>query len=271
MSKIITIQSNHNTQPQLPAVDLLCEIVPGDGCFGHIPALPGLCFRGEDPSELQRTSPDQIKKYIEWLIIENLSDLNPLVIGLMPHVDGSYFNSIHVVIKEIVAGSPVWISGNPAVLFNYDLHPMKNPEVLAYLQFTGQVLKHIGHIIESLSRSQLLKKPDSESRSSGEILTHIGNCVWWYCSRLDDSLPEPDDVIEETPLHRIDRLFDHAKEYLISVPQSLRKTVHVPSRYQTNDPLEKWTHTKTCRRQAEHAWEHLGELMQILSQDRKSD
>jgi hypothetical protein len=55
---------------------------------------------------------------------------------------------------------------------------------------------------------------------------------------------------------RIERLLEAAGEYLLAVPLQARTTVHVPSRFLTLDPREAWTHTKVCRRQAEHLWEH---------------
>ena len=44
-------------------------------------------------------------------------------------------------------------------------------------------------------------------------------------------------------------------EFLLQL--SARATFHVPTRFPTEDPQECWTHTKVCRRQAEHVWEHL--------------
>ena len=76
----------------------------------------------------------------------------------------------------------------------------------------------------------------------------------WSC---DDSLPEPDERPNEDPLDRIERLLETASQFLISLPFAAREEVHVPKRFHTRDPREAWTHTKVCRREAEHAWEYL--------------
>lgn len=259
--------SNNNVPSQLPTLDLLCEVVSGDGCFGHIPALPGLCFRGEDIFELESKAPEEIKKYVEWLIAEGISDLNPTISELAACVNESSLKSITIINKESLEGSPVWISGNPAVLFDYDLHPLDDVTVLAHLRFTRQVLMRLAEIAEVLLKLKSKQMPDPEHRSIDEMLTHIGNCVWWYCSRIDEKLPEPDEPTGETQADRMKRLYVKAEKYLISIPLTQRSVVHVPTRYRTNDPLEQWTHTKACRRQAEHAWEHLLELMQIAFQE----
>jgi hypothetical protein len=255
--------STDNSQLKLPLLDLLVEIAPGEGCFGHIPSLPGLCYRANDKRALVGTASNQIRKYIEWMIRENLANLNPVIASLSERVSLIPSLYINLVEREIREGAPLWVSGNPAVLFDYDLHPMDNDTLLAYLDFTQQVLKGIAEIVKALPQSERTKKPSMKQRSIDEMLTHIGNCIWWYCSRIDDELAEPDEINQESPLARIDRLFENASDYIISVPLSKRAIVHTPTRFRTNDPDEKWTHTKVCRREAEHAWEHLSELSEI--------
>ncbi|HEY5271218.1 MAG TPA: hypothetical protein VII97_12855 [Anaerolineales bacterium] len=170
------------------------------------------------------------------------------------------FTGVRVVETERRDGSPLWISGNPAVLFDYDRHPLDNTAVTAHLRFARQVMKRIRVMVAVMSPDQREHKPAVQYRSVDETLTHIGNCVWWYCARIDDELPEPDERAEETPMVRIERLLEAAGEYLLAVPLQARTTVHVPSRFLTLDPREAWTHTKVCRRQAEHLWEHLQTL-----------
>ncbi len=263
--------SMNEAQDQSPVLLLLSEVVPKDGCFGHIPDLPGLCFRGEDLAQLEAKAPEQISGYVQWVMAEGLQDLNPTVTMLADLMSRNSFNSIRVVKGETIAGSPVWISGNPAALFDYDLRPLADAGILAYLRFTQQALKRIGDLAEALPKSQREHHPVQEHRSVDEMLTHVGNCVWWYCSRIDDNLAEPDDLAGETPFQRIGRLFDFAIKYLRSIPLPERIIVHTPKRFLTNDPWEQWTHTKSCRRQAEHAWEHLAELTQMTLPEGSSD
>ena len=66
-------------------------------------------------------------------------------------------------------------------------------------------------------------------------------------------------------MERIERLLEAAEEYLPAVPIKERTTVHIPTRFLTKDAQEAWTHTKVCRRQAEHLWEHLQTIGQEVS------
>jgi hypothetical protein len=99
----------------------------------------------------------------------------------------------------------------------------------------------------------------------------MGNCVWWYCSRIDDVLPEPVEISEEAPMARIERLLEVAGEYLLAVPLQARMIVNVPTRFLTKDPREAWTHAKVCRREAEHMWEHLQKFPQAVAIARGND
>jgi len=240
-----------------PAFKLLVEDAGTDGCLGHIPALPGLCFRTADVSELENTAPARIAEYARWLLTEDLGDLTPATAALTRRVRAGDLSGARVVIAERREGAPVWESGNPAVLLEYDLEPLEDLAVSAHLRFVRCVLDRMQEMVAPLSARQRARRPAADRRSLDETLEHIGNCVWWYCSRIDDDLPEPEDALEETPLDRIDRVFAAAEVYLLGVPLSARTAVHVPARFPTADPQERWTHTKVCRRQAEHVWAHL--------------
>ena len=240
---------------KLPPFDLLAEDAGSQGCLGHIPALPGLCFRAETVADAEGLAPVRICEYADWLVENGLGDLTPEVGQLTSR--GRAAASLRIVIAEHVAGAPVWKSGNPAVLFQHDLRPLDNDGVIAHLHFTRRALDEMREIVERLPDEKRAWKPDPACRSVDETLEHIGNCIWWYCSRIDDTLPEPDDLPDEDPLDRMDRLFAAAKAYLLGVPLAERTRIHVPTRFPTSDPQERWTHTKVCRRQAEHVWAHL--------------
>ena len=240
-----------------PAFDLLLEDAGTDGCLGHIPALPGLCFRAETAAELQSVALARIAEYARWLLTEDLGDLTPATAALTRRMCAGDLSGARVVIAERRKGAPVWESGNPAVLFDYDLKPLEGLTVSAHLRFVRRVLDWMRKLVLPLSARQRARRPTPDRRSIDETLEHIGNCVWWYCSRIDDELPEPDEFAGEDPLDRVDRLFAAAETYLLGAPFSARTTVHVPTRFPTSDPQERWTHTKVCRRQAEHVWAHL--------------
>ena len=242
---------------RVPAFELLVEDAGSQGCLGHIPALPGLCFRAQTVAELKNTALARIGEYAGWLSAEGLSDLTPKTVELSRRVLAEEPSGIQMVIAERLAGAPVWESGNPAVLFEHDLQPLSDDAVRAHLSLVCRVLDRMQELVRSLSPEQLAGRPAPDRRSIDDTLTHLGNCIWWYCSRIDDDLPEPDESAGESPPDRIDRLFGAAEAYLLNVPFPARKVVHVPTRFPTTDPHERWTHTKVCRRQAEHVWAHL--------------
>ncbi len=250
---------------QLPSFDLLVEDAGTQGCLGHIPALPGLCFRAGTVAELMNTALARIGEYAGWLSAEGLSDLTPKTVEVSRRVLAGEPSGIQIVIAEHLAGAPVWESGNPAVLFERDLQPLDDGTVDSHLRFVRRVLGEMRELVAPLSPAGRARKPSADRRSVDETLTHIGNCIWWYCSRIDDELSEPDEPAAEPPLDRIDRLFDAAEECLLGVPFSARSAVHVPQRFPTSDPHERWTHTKVCRRQAEHVWAHLPGLKSAVT------
>jgi len=241
---------------RLPRFNLLVEDAGSEGCLGHIPALPGLCFRARTATESEKTAPARIAEYAHWLQSEDLADLTPETEALTRRVRAGGVPGVRVVLTEHLAGARVWESGNAAVLFERDRRPLGDDAIAAHLRFVGRVLQRMRERVLPLSPAERARRPAPDRRSIDETLTHIGNCVWWYCSRIDDGLPEPDEPAGESPLDRIDRLFGMAESYLPSVPLSRRGTVHVPKRFPTADPDERWTHTKACRRQAEHVWAH---------------
>ena len=242
---------------RLPPFELLVEDAGSQGCLGHVPALPGLCFRAETVAELKKAALARIAEYACWLSAEGLADVTPETATLTRRVRMGDLSGVRAVEAERLAGSPVWESGNPAVLFQHDLRSLDDAAVVSHLRFTRRVLGKMRELVAPLSPEQRRRRPAANRRSVDETLTHLGNCIWWYCSRIDDELAEPDEPTGELPLDRIDRLFDAAETHLLGVPFSERATVHVPTRFPTSDPHEQWTHTKVCRRQAEHAWAHL--------------
>lgn len=260
------VLSDNDTPLEMPLLELLTEVAPGAGSFGHIPALPGLCFRADNPESAKQEALSQIAKYAEWQMGKNIVFPNPTVATLVHLVLAERFESIKLIETEQRTGSPLWISGNPAALFDYDLRPLDDAAINAHLLFVKQVIQKIHSLVKPLPLELRRRKPTPDQRSINEMLTHIGNCIWWYCSRIDDSLPEPEELAEEEPLSRTMRLFEDASKYLLAVSQSQRTTIHIPTRFRTSDPEEQWTHTKVCRRQAEHVWEHLSELTERIKQ-----
>jgi hypothetical protein len=238
-------------------VDLLIEDAGAAGCLGHIPDLPGLSFRGKAAEETEAVAPARIEAYVRWVLDEGLDDLTLAVRHLTGRLRADDRLSFRIRVAEHVPGAPVWESGNAAALFERDLIPMDDDDVAAHLRFTGSVLGRIRETVVLLSPGERARRPAPSRRSIDETLEHVGNCVWWYCSRIDDELPEPDEPPGEDPLDRVERLFEIAEAHLMAFPFDGRSRIHVPSRFPTKDPNERWTHAKVCRREAEHAWAHL--------------
>ena len=70
------IMNKEDVQPDLSPLGILIEVAHDEGCFAHIPALPGLCFRASEAEEAKRMAAEQIAKYSKWLLAEDLADLN---------------------------------------------------------------------------------------------------------------------------------------------------------------------------------------------------
>jgi hypothetical protein len=250
---------------QFGALELLIEVTPDEACFGHIPALPGLCFKADNPDELYQKASNEVLKYLGWLIQEGILNTIPAATKLAKRIHSGSETDIQLVEKERAKGAPLWISGNPAVLFEADKRTLDNNEVNAHLRFVKQAVTRIKAMISNLTPERRQHKPAEDRRSIDETLRHIGNCVWWYCSRIDDRLTEPKEYPDEDPIRRIERFLKHASEFLLAVPFGKRPEIYIPKRFTTSDPNEQWNHTKVCRRQAEHVWEHLQAFETVMS------
>lgn len=238
-------------------LDLYVEVAPGGACMGHIPSLPGLSFRADHVDALLRNGLEAFATYGEWLTRRGPDDLALETNRLLAALSEGGAEGIRLRERERVAGAPVWESGNAAALFFVDHRAPPDPEVRAHLRFIAAVVRQIRSEVDALTPRQRAHRSVPDRRSIDEALEHIGNCVWWYASRIDDTLHEPPDVEAEDPLDRIDRLLGLATDFLLSVPMGDRQRVHVPKRFPTNDPDEPWTFAKVCRREAEHVWAHL--------------
>ena len=239
------------TRDRIPCVDLLIEDAGDAGCLAHVPTLPGLCFRAKTVAAAEAAASSRIANYIAWLEAEDLTDLTARTAEVVQTGEA------RSVLVEHRPGAPVWESGNAAVLFSRDLRALEDDIVRAHLRFVRRVLDRMRDAVAAVPPDERARRPAPGRRSIDEMLEHVGNCIWWYCSRIDDELPEPDEPEGQSWFDRIDRLFEAAERYLLAFPLSVRAEIHVPMRFPTNDPNERWTHTKVCRRQAEHVWAHL--------------
>ena len=245
-------------------LDLYVEVATGGACMGHIPALPGFCFRSENTEEIPHRAPDRLAEYVKWLAGRGLVDLTTATRDLAVVFSATGVDAVDLRERERLAGAPVWESGNAAVLFSVDRRLLADEDVRAHLRFVAEVLAHVRSLVEPLTAEQRAHRPRSGRRSIDETLEHIGNCIWWYTSRINDALPEPPEIEREDPLDRIERLVAVASDDLLSIPSSERNRVHTPKRFLTRDPHEQWTYGKVCRREAEHVWAHLPGILRDL-------
>jgi hypothetical protein len=208
-------------------------------------------------AQLTRVAPGKVAEYLKWLAAERCADLTPAVGEWSALVSGGFAAEIELRIREELPGAPVWLSGEPAALFQSDRYALTDDEVAAHIHFGRQVIRRMRIAVAGLPPGQRRWKPAPDRRSLEETLSHLADCAWWFTSRLDDDLPEPAPDPDRPVLERLTDALDAAEERLLAVPLDRRLAVHVPTRLNTSDPREPWTHRKVCRREAEHLWEHL--------------
>ena len=242
--------------PARPLV-LLIETAPNGAAAGHVPAFPGLSFRAGDREQLLRLAGTKVVEYLRWLESEKLADLTPLTQELGKLVAAGFGDEIEVRVREEVAGAPLWLSGEPAAMFVDDRYALTDEEIAATFRFARQIVRRMRMLTAGLADRQRAWKPAPDRRSLDESLVHLADCAWWYCSRIDDTLPEPNPDPEAAPAELLAARLDAAAAFLAAVPFDRRLDVHVPERLPSRDPQEPWTHKKACRREGEHLWEHL--------------
>jgi predicted RNase H-like HicB family nuclease len=252
----------HNTgEQEALGLEVDIEVAPNGACMAHVPSLPGFNFRADSTSELAARGRGALREYTDWLNTHGLAGLTTTTRPVAERVAAHGMSAVRLRPREQIAGAPVWESGNAAALFFVDHRALCDQEVQAHLRFLRDALAWIRTIVTPLTAGQRAWAPAPGRRTIDETLDHIGNCIWWYTSRLDDGLPEPPQVDSEDPLDRMDRAFALSAEFLSRVTLADRTRVYVPTRYPTCDCTEVWTHTKVCRREAEHVWAHRSGLL----------
>lgn len=164
------------------------------------------------------------------------------------------------VLEEVLTcGGPVGASGSPMAIFARDRAPVQAADVGEAFDVAARAWADIVRLVDGLSPAERSVPPSAGRRTIEGTLEHLGNCFWWYCSRIDDGLPEWPDAglsFEE----RADVFLRRARAWCLERAETAGSDVAqtVPKRYPTDDPAEPWTLGKVVRRQAEHLWEHLG-------------
>jgi hypothetical protein len=156
-------------------------------------------------------------------------------------------------------------------LFARDCAPVAIPHVTEAFDVADHAWADIARRIARLGSAQRSTPPSAGKRSIEETLEHLGNCFWWYCSRIDDGLPDWPDAglsFEERADAFLRRARAWCRERAGTGGPAASGPAVVPTRYPTDDPEEQWTLAKVIRRQAEHLWEHLGTVERDAGGDR---
>jgi hypothetical protein len=230
-------------------INLLIErSAKGGPWMAHWTGGIGCCWIDDDRDELIRRAVAEAGRYAEWRQ------------GRQP--DFSPPSGEARVVEEVqTAGGPVGTSGSPMALFARDRSQGAVPNVTEAFDVADHIWGDIERLIAPLSPSQRSTLPSPGKRTIEQTLEHLGNCFWWYCSRIDDELPEwPDAGLSQE--ERADAYLRSARAWCIerAATGDATASVKVPTRYPTDDPTERWTFAKVIRRQAEHLWEHRGVL-----------
>ncbi|MDD5264230.1 MAG: hypothetical protein PHU43_05255 [Candidatus Bipolaricaulis sp.] len=249
----------HVKRPESP-LEVFVEETPNGDALVHAPSLPGFSVKVARGSSRERRIRAGLAAYGRWLAAHDLAAADCV----------AALRGIEWLEMETVGGAPVWISGNAAALFSIDRRPLSDLEAYAHLDVVAAAVSDMAAATIRLTTKERTHGRRTGGRSIDEALTHVGNCIWWYASRIDDELPEPLESPEEAPLARCIRLLADVRSFLLGIPERERTRVHVPARFPTNDPSEPWTYAKVCRREAEHAWDHLEGVRRAAAASRRT-
>ncbi len=240
-------------------VELHLETTHREGGMGHVLDLPGCHFRGDDRADILARAPIEVAGFLRWCRRHGLHGLGPTAERILADwpPESNRTPALEFRVVESLPGAPLWESGNPAALFARDRQALDDEAVRAHFRVVRAACEEVARAATRLGPGVLQARPAPDRRSLEETLTHIGDCLWWYCSRLSDELPEPGRDCPERGLARIGHLVPFAERWLLEFPRERRGDVIVPRRHPSRDPQEPWTHRKACRRQAEHVLGHL--------------
>lgn len=240
-------------------IDLLVERSSGGGPWmAHWVGGPGCCWIEADRDALLGRAAAEAGRYAAWRISWQPGFFPPSGV-------------VRVLEEEFTAGGPVGASGSPMALFARDRVSVRTSDAGEALDVAAHAWADIVRLIGSLSPDERSIQPSAGKRTIEETLEHVGNCFWWYCSRIDEELPEWPDAglsFEE----RADVFLQRARAWCLARAGTGGSVaaVKVPTRYPTDDPAERWTLGKVVRRQAEHLWEHLGTVERDVGALRRS-
>ncbi len=228
----------------IKVIEIQLEQGPKGMCMGHWMGSRGCCWLGNTPREVVNNSEKEIEIFLEFL---KKWDQGIEIPDLWEIKAGEFVRN---------SAGEVGTSGSPMALFSLDKNEISKKNVEETFRIAGYIRQGIKNRVEALSREELEFQPEPNRRSIQKTLQHIGNTVWWYCSRIDQNLEQwPDKGLND--FDRIEFFFEKAREFLVGkIEEGKTNRVYIPTLYPTLDPGEKWTARKVLRRQVEHFWEH---------------
>jgi predicted RNase H-like HicB family nuclease len=225
-------------------VRVYLEIAPGSdgGAAAHAPTLAGLVGFGWDERRALRD-------------LDRAADLYHAVLRRQGLASGPPGEHLFWRPARRVPGQPFWLSGHATALLPPDRVPPSDRRIRRVMRIVRALqAEHLGRLDRA---PRQWGRSTSRHRTPEQTLVHMGDCAWWYCSRVDDRLPEPGRECPDEPRARLAHLLDFAERWLLDLVPRARGRVVVPRRFPSSDPNERWTAGKVLRRLAEHQFEHL--------------
>lgn len=243
-------------RPRPFLIRIYLEMTPSGEGVAHLPSLPGDSFRFRTRDEVLMRAIEECGAYIRWVKARNIA----ASLALTGPEIADHPALCRATVVEELPGREIWESGKAAVMFECDLGLVDEEKIRRHFIVLQAALEELVTRAQAVPAERWDVAPEPGRRTLRETLVHVGNAVWWYCSRIDDAVSEPegeDGDQTSDPAGRILRLADWALSWCLSLDNDRREQIQRPTRHLTDDPEELWTLGKVLRRQAEHAVEHL--------------
>jgi len=245
-------------------IQLYLELSPGGQTgIAHVPDIPGCHFAGATREDLVGRASAEVSRYLDWCAAHGLGDLDARVAAIVKARKKAVAASGPALVLRVAEekeGDVGRENDAPSALFDRDHESPDDPSIHAHFRVVRAAYEEMARLVNAADERDLAARPGDGSASPAETLDHIGDGLWWLCSRIADDLPEPGADCPAHGLARIQCLIPWAEAWMLSIPAERRADVVVPARFPSRDHAEAWTFGKVCRRQAEHMVDHLGEL-----------
>jgi hypothetical protein len=231
-------------------IGIFLERGPEGPWMGHLAGLAGCCWIRDSREACIAASQSERLRFAAFLAER----------GIDTGFECGESASVECLEEVHTLGGAVGESGSAMALFASDADTVY---ISVYWPRVLCLAESIVETASSIDVSRWAIRPVPGRRSLEEVFEHLGNCVWWYCSRIDDALADWEDAglsFKERFLAFLPLAEDFYRRY----PPERASSAFVPKRHPAEDPLEPWNFGKSLRRQGEHLWEHLGYLQRDI-------